>query len=352
MQFEDDLAGGVVLVRPALQSPNYVAGASGWNIAIDGSAEFNNVVIRGGTVVGGTALYYNGTPAAGTLIMSIAATAGADTYGNAYVAGVGVYGTSDAVTVRSTAGDTAVLRADAPSGISFDTAPGLELKMSSGDVTAASLTEFDDTFSRGVYLRSSSPLDIASSAAGIDYGAIQVTGRFHGSDPQISLSAGDPADAPAGGIWLNTNFIDANSDFLSYGTRHDFTPGITGHGTATFSTRKGWYYQIGPLKFVTLYYAVSAAGSGAAIIQPSVPFNVYRDTRQILTVNGETVGVNGGGASTIRGGEAVFFTGGSGGVCDRVRVDDRDGDGANNILGADLVAGAILTMQGWLLEDI
>lgn len=47
MQFNNDLAGGVTLVRPALQSPNYAAGVSGWSIKIDGSAEFNNVTVRG-----------------------------------------------------------------------------------------------------------------------------------------------------------------------------------------------------------------------------------------------------------------------------------------------------------------
>lgn len=48
MQFQDELAGGVVLIRPALQSPDYVTGVSGWAIKIDGSAEFSNIVIRGG----------------------------------------------------------------------------------------------------------------------------------------------------------------------------------------------------------------------------------------------------------------------------------------------------------------
>ena len=47
MQFQDELAGGIVLIRPALQSPDYVAGASGWSIKVDGSAEFNNITIRG-----------------------------------------------------------------------------------------------------------------------------------------------------------------------------------------------------------------------------------------------------------------------------------------------------------------
>ncbi|WP_298561401.1 hypothetical protein [Streptomyces luteogriseus] len=123
MQFQDDLAGGVVLVRPALQSPDYVPGVSGWAVMIDGSAEFNDVTlrgtlesanydpgvagwhldqdgsaefndvtIRGGTSVGGEAFYYNGTPGAGTLALSIASAAGTDPFGNAYVQGLGVYG--------------------------------------------------------------------------------------------------------------------------------------------------------------------------------------------------------------------------------------------------------------------
>jgi hypothetical protein len=47
VQFQDELAGGVVLIRPALQSPDYVTGVSGWAIKVDGSAEFNNITIRG-----------------------------------------------------------------------------------------------------------------------------------------------------------------------------------------------------------------------------------------------------------------------------------------------------------------
>lgn len=50
MQFNDEVVGGITLIRPAIQSPGYVAGVSGWIINDDGSAEFNNVTIRG-TVV-------------------------------------------------------------------------------------------------------------------------------------------------------------------------------------------------------------------------------------------------------------------------------------------------------------
>lgn len=46
MQFQDELAGGIVLVRPELRSPNYVAGTSGWSVNVDGSAEFTNLIVR------------------------------------------------------------------------------------------------------------------------------------------------------------------------------------------------------------------------------------------------------------------------------------------------------------------
>lgn len=75
------------LVRTFIQSPDFVHLVSGWSIFKDGSAEFNNIIIRGGEVIGGTTLIYNGTPAAGNLIASIAAAGGTDAYGNAYLGG-------------------------------------------------------------------------------------------------------------------------------------------------------------------------------------------------------------------------------------------------------------------------
>src|SRR5690242_15596754 len=38
------------LALPMMQSPNYVPGVSGWAIAQDGSAEFNDVTIRGASL--------------------------------------------------------------------------------------------------------------------------------------------------------------------------------------------------------------------------------------------------------------------------------------------------------------
>ena len=86
------IVGGTVLRIPAIESPGFVSGSTGWIIKSDGSAEFNNVVIRGSTTTQGVILLYNGTPAAGNLIVSIAPAAGTDAFGNAYPKGVQVSG--------------------------------------------------------------------------------------------------------------------------------------------------------------------------------------------------------------------------------------------------------------------
>lgn len=91
---QNPIVGGTILRIPAIQSPGFVAGVSGWIIRIDGSAEFNNLVIRGtfsGTnfVINSSGeFFYSGTPAGGNLVASITNAAGADDgHGNAYLAG-------------------------------------------------------------------------------------------------------------------------------------------------------------------------------------------------------------------------------------------------------------------------
>lgn len=52
MPFRNQVVAGTSLVRDSIHSPNYVAGTSGWTINKDGSAEFNNVTVRGGFEIG------------------------------------------------------------------------------------------------------------------------------------------------------------------------------------------------------------------------------------------------------------------------------------------------------------
>ncbi len=47
MPFSNPIVAGSTLVRPAIRSPDYVPGVSGWSINRDGTAEFNNINIRG-----------------------------------------------------------------------------------------------------------------------------------------------------------------------------------------------------------------------------------------------------------------------------------------------------------------
>lgn len=88
--FANSVVGGTTLVRQAISSPNFVTQVSGWTINQDGSAEFNNITIRGGSIVNGATLIYNGTPAAGNLIIAMSQAGGTDAFGNAYGPGIWV----------------------------------------------------------------------------------------------------------------------------------------------------------------------------------------------------------------------------------------------------------------------
>lgn len=110
IEFENPLTAGTVLVREQIQSQNYVEGSSGWVIKANGDAEFNSVTIRGSVTQGGVALYYDGTPALGNLIMSISASAGTDEFGNDYLAGTTVYDSSGSYVEMNSGSGSSSLR--------------------------------------------------------------------------------------------------------------------------------------------------------------------------------------------------------------------------------------------------
>jgi len=83
------------LIRAAMHSPNYVTGVSGWTINKDGSAEFNNLSLRGtfngnNWIMNADGLFfYNGPAATGNLSLAITNpnASGIDQYGNVYSPG-------------------------------------------------------------------------------------------------------------------------------------------------------------------------------------------------------------------------------------------------------------------------
>lgn len=52
MGFKNLIVAGNILVREAIQSSNYIPGAAGWIIRRDGTAELNNVTVRGDLILG------------------------------------------------------------------------------------------------------------------------------------------------------------------------------------------------------------------------------------------------------------------------------------------------------------
>jgi hypothetical protein len=99
---ENPVVGGMVLRRAAIRSPNYVTNVSGWTINQDGSAEFNNIVIRNGQIISGTELFYSSLPPAlGNLVASIAVNSGTDSAGNAYLPGITTYNKITAADFRA-----------------------------------------------------------------------------------------------------------------------------------------------------------------------------------------------------------------------------------------------------------
>lgn len=254
--------------------------------------------------------------------------------------------TADVIKALDLGGSYAKLDPSAINSVSFSPAPGLVLSRPTGDVEPASLTQYDDTFDHGLYIRSSSP--ITPSSEGEDYAAISLIGRYS-DDPRVIINAGTPA-APNGFVAINGVIFDANSQIVSYRQQVDFTPGIGNIGTATFTERAGWYYRIGPMRYVLMYFVVNAAGSGAGIVTTGVPFTVDRTTRQTLTMHTESTGPNG---SHVGNGTCTYFPAGSGGTSDRLRTSSNDGTNRDlNITGADLLAGGIIIIEGWLREQI
>jgi hypothetical protein len=114
--FPQPIVAGQQLIIPGVQSPNFsLAGKTGWQLLQSGLATFFNVVLSGGTVTGPDYIlnpsgffFYNGAPANGNLIISIAPAAGTDGFGNNYPAGIEIFG---ATAFQSSSGNnTAILQ--------------------------------------------------------------------------------------------------------------------------------------------------------------------------------------------------------------------------------------------------
>lgn len=314
MGFRNSILGGVNLVRAAIQSPNFLTKQTGWRVAQDGSAEFNNVVIRGGESVGGVALYYGGTPGPGTLLLSIASQSGHDEYGNFYFSGLTVYGPSGTAVKTSAAGAGASVGFTPPAVSGVTWVDGYEV---------AGTASRNGANTPLLSIQSPTTQGAPGSGAGIQmYGA-----------PAVPTG-------PASEIVLNAAQTTVASDMAMLGQitsypTHTYTPVMTGAGSATWSTQQGWWYKIGPLIFFCAYFVASSAGSGTSTLSVSTPVPVDRTTRQEITAHISGVST---GTGEYTG---LFLTGGSGAVLDRLSRSGTD------LTGANINNNALFTIQGF-----
>ncbi|MFF1744745.1 hypothetical protein [Streptomyces mirabilis] len=130
-----------------------------------------------------------------------------------------------------------------------------------------------------------------------------------------------------------------------------YTPTVTNGGAATFNIQSGWYTKTDKMVTVCIYLTVGTAGTGTGVVTVDMPSNVDRSIRQALTMHTETIGSGGNASSHIAGGECVFFTGTSGARSDRLRIDEGGATSReNNIQGADLISGGLITIEGTYRE--
>lgn len=141
-------------------------------------------------------------------------------------------------------------------------------------------------------------------------------------------------------------------------TFDSFTPGSTAHGTLTWASRVGFYFKIGKLVWVTMFYEVNASGTGTVEWQPILPSTPDRgggSYRQALLVTVE--GVQAGARRST--GNAIIFAGDTGPSISRVRI-TQGGANEENILGNMLLSaaargggatsGSLITISGWYKE--
>jgi hypothetical protein len=280
VQFQDDLAAGVVLVRPALQSPDFVTGVSGWAIFIDGSVEFNDGVFRGGTTVGGLALYYDGAPAFGNLIMSVAADAGADEFGNVYAAGVGIYSPTGHLLLDA---DDGVFTSTGSSGAVVSVNDGqIVLKAHASDDSSAVATQ------NVLATRGSLFVSAGKQGANDKAGAVQIvtsngvpTAGNADTFPRVNSMAANGTTTAyhyVSGASVKSNAVGDTAEVWQ-------TPGFNANwsGTTTFGALAGGlrtlkYRQDAEDNVWLLGTCVAAAGAGSAIFQLPAAYRPVSNT--------------------------------------------------------------------------
>jgi hypothetical protein len=186
IDFVNPITAGVTLIRSAIQSQNYVQGSTGWKVAQDGSAEFNNVTVRG-TVTGST---INGGTITGSTITGSTLTAG--TSPNPQV-------------VISTSAQTGSIAF--PSGQSFESAPS---RITSGFTGSGSTASSQLHISGPTTTLNNSQIAIyidSSFASGAGASVLQIVEPNNGNNQLMTIDTNSIQMFPSQVIMDSTVFV-------------------------------------------------------------------------------------------------------------------------------------------------
>jgi len=296
IEFDNPVVAGTTLIREAIQSQNYQPGTEGWQIAADGTAEFADLTIRSSDGSGNVIELENGhirIYRGGVLVAEVTPGDG-DTIPPGFISYDTRFGEDYQTALTAAALELSVTGVDVPGNVSYSSLGGglYELQVASGNGPGTAQAQVN-LYSATAPASEDSQVDIVADHT-------RVLGTLEVSDT----------------TWTT------------------WTPEISGGGTATFSTRDGWYSLLGDLVYCEGYFVVGTAGSGGTAVTMTLPFVPYRgaaNRRQLLPGGGPTGPVAG-----------MVFAGGVGAQLDRLT----DGTGTT-VTGASLTAGSVWTFNGW-----
>lgn len=404
MGFRNSILAGLTLIREAIRSQNYDPGVAGWAINADGTAEFSDLTVRSSNGSGDTIELVNGEVLVfdnGVLVGKLSASIPGLLIGAAGLPQVSVYSVAGIGRVEFDANSPATGILAALTMAIFNAGgatENLSLQLQGPGVTGATdRVEFlldsqnnDGTSQANIVGRVAagpnlfvwdrtgaatfvrwvvSPPASAQAALWVDAAAAHSGSLIlatRDADTRFAVGiAGQIAHLPEGSAsqscyFLNVNLsqtaplqrlqkdssdkyvVDANGVLSTYAGNswNTYTPVISGGGTATFSTLTGYWQRTGKRIDFVAYFAVNVAGSGAGTVSITTPTNVDRSTRQSIPMHADGITATQAGP-----GCAVCFVGGSGTTIDRLRARDN-----TNITGANLLAGAIVVIEGFYRE--
>lgn len=312
MGFENPVVGGTALRIPAIQSPGFQSGSAGWIIRIDGSAEFNNLTIRGtfngnNFVLNSSGLFiYNGTPATGNLVASIAPAGGTDSFSNTYIDGVVSYAGTGFTGLA--AGNLWI--GDIASGY---TGAGFVGALGSNGIVASSPTPTGKPDDAAWALVSGDVTTTPRSASGYPHfdvgaGTAGVTGWVNGAWVRSTVSGGTSTaetwHTPTfSGTWSSTGTLNGNSTFRGMQYRKDAEDNVwvlgaattTGAGGSIFTLPSGYFNASVRHLLPCFIFDSSAAAvvSGFAQVTETGVVNIAATLAGVTIANGDQVFVNG-----------------------------------------------------------